>query len=84
MFAGLPGTQRPLDTRGGEEFSRRDNFLKLCLIISKYVQHIFPVGTKIFQGEASSTLGTDLWTSIQHKKQTFSCVLYAHSQFLCS
>jgi len=26
----------------------------------------------------------DLWTSIHHKKQTFSCVLYAHSQFLCS
>ena len=25
-----------------------------------------------------------LWTSIHHKNQTFSCVLYAHSQFLCS
>jgi len=29
-------------------------------------------------------LVTGLWTSIHHKKQTFSCVLYAHSQFLCS
>jgi len=27
---------------------------------------------------------TGLWTSIHHKKQTFSCVLNAHSQFLCS
>jgi len=26
---------------------------------------------------------TGLWTSIHHKIQTFSCVLYAHSQFLC-
>ena len=29
-------------------------------------------------------MGTDLWTSINHKKQTFSCVLYAHSQFSCN
>jgi len=42
------------------------------------------VGTKIFLGEASCPLGTDLSTSIHHKKQTFSCVLYEHSQFLCS
>jgi len=27
---------------------------------------------------------TGLWTSIHHKKQTFSCVLYAHSEFLCT
>jgi len=44
----------------------------------------FSVGTKFFLGEASPLLVTDLWTSIHHKKQTFSCVLYAHSQFLCS
>jgi len=25
-----------------------------------------------------------LWTSIHHKEQTFSCVRYPHSQFLCS
>jgi len=25
-----------------------------------------------------------LWTSIHYKKQKFSCILYAHSQFLCS
>ena len=53
-------------------------------MVSKYVQHNFPVGTKIFLGEASPLLGKDLWTSIHHKKQTFSCVLYVHSQFLCS
>ena len=52
-------------------------------MVSKYVQHNFPVGTKNSLGEASPLLGTDLWTSIHHKKQTFSGVLYAHSQFLC-
>jgi len=44
----------------------------------------FSWGEKIFLGEASPPLVTGLWTSLHHKKQTFSCVLYAHSQFLCS
>jgi len=40
-------------------------------------------------GENFSTGGyapsvTGLWTSIYHKKQTFSCVINAHSQFLSS
>ena len=38
----------------------------------------------IFLGEASPPLVTGLRTSIHHEKQTFSCVLYAHFQFLCS
>jgi len=29
-------------------------------------------------------LAMGLWTSIHHKNQTFSCVLYLHSQFLCN
>ena len=53
-------------------------------MVSKYVQHNFPVGTKFFLGRLRPLLGTDLWNSIHHKKQTFSFVLYAHSQFLCS
>ena len=34
----------------GEEksFLRGDSFLKLCPLVSKYVKHNFPVGTKIF------------------------------------
>jgi len=60
-----------------------DKFFKLCPILSKYVQHIFPVGTKIFLRGASPLLVTGLWTSIHHKRQKFSCVLYPHSQFLC-
>ena len=71
-------------TPGGEKsFLRGDSFLKLCPMVSKYVQHNFPVWTKIFLGGLRPLLGTDLWTSIHHKKQMFSCVLYAHSQFLC-
>ena len=53
-------------------------------MVSKYVQHNFPVGTKIFLVEASPPPGygpVDFYTS---QKQTFSCVLYATSQFLCS
>ena len=46
--------------------------------------NIFPVGTKIFLGEASSPSGYGPVDSIHHKKQTFSCVFYAHSQFLFS
>jgi len=42
------------------------------------------VWAKIFLGEASPLLVTRLWTSIHNKQQMFSCVLYAHSQFLCS
>ena len=43
----------------------------------------FSCGDENFSRETSPLLGTDLWTSTHHKKQTFSCVLYAHSQFLC-
>jgi len=69
---------------GRRVFQEGDKFFKLCPIVSKYVQHIFPVGAEIFLRGASPALVTGLWTSIHHKKQTFSCVLYAHSQFLCS
>ena len=72
--------------RGCEEFSKRgDKFFKLCPIVSKYVQHIVPGGAKIFLGEASP-----LWLRacgllcIIKNKRFLSCVLYAHSQFLCS
>ena len=43
-----------LGHRGGrKDFGEGDNFFKLRLIVSKYVQHIFPGETKIFLGEAS-------------------------------
>jgi len=72
-------------TPGGEKsFLRGDSFLKLCPMVSKYVQHNFPVGTKIFLWEASPPPGYGPVDFYNHKKQTFSCVLYAHSQFLCS
>ena len=49
-------------------------------MVSKYLQHNFPVGTKIFLGEPSSPLGTDLWTSIHHiKTNVFLCTLCAFS-----
>jgi len=50
----------------------------------KYTSNNFSCGGKNFLGEALLPPGYGLWTSIQHKKLTFSCVLYAHSQFLCS
>jgi len=52
-------------------------------MVSKHVQHIFPVRAKNFL-EGFAALVTGLWTSTHHKKQKFSCVLYPHSQFLCS
>jgi len=71
--------------QGGEEFSKRGKkIFKLCPILSKYVQHIFLVGAKIFLRGASPLLVTGLWTSIHHEKQKFSCVLHPHSQFLCT
>jgi len=51
---------------GAKSFLGAGQCLKLCLIVSKYVQHIFPVGTKIFLGEASSPPGygpVDFYTS---------------------
>jgi len=43
----------------------------------------FSCGEKFFLTRLRPLLVTGLWTSIHHKK-TFSCILYAHSQFLCS
>ena len=67
-----------LGTSGGgaKSFLRGGQIFKLCEIVSKYVQHIFPVGAKIFLRGFAPSLVTGLWTSIHHKKQTFSCVLY--------
>ena len=48
-----------------------------------YVQQFFLWGQKFSRGVFAPLLVTRLWTSIQHKKLTFSCILYAHSQFLC-
>jgi len=42
------------------------------------------MGTKISLKGASPLLVTGLWTSVHHKKQKFSCVLYPHSQFFCT
>ena len=47
--------------RGAAKSSGEKNF-KLCAIVSKYVQHIFPVGAKIFLRGASPALVTGLWT----------------------
>ena len=44
----------------------------------------FFLGSENFSRGGFVPLVTGLWTSIHHKKQTFSCVLYAHSQFLCN
>jgi len=49
-----------------------------------YVQQFFLWGQKFSRGVFAPLLVTRLWTSIQHKKLTFSCILYAHSQVLCS
>jgi len=47
--------QAQLGTMGwAKSFPRRDKFFKLCPIVSKYVQHIFPGEAKIFLGEVSS------------------------------
>ena len=56
-------------------------------MVSKYVQQNFPVGPKIFLGEVSPPPGyrpVDVFLCLVDVFQTFSCVLYAHSQFLCS
>jgi len=44
----------------------------------------FSWGGENFSRGGFAPLVTGLWTSIHHKKQTFSCALYTHSQFLCS
>jgi len=68
-------------TPGGEKsFLRGDSFLKLCPMVSKYVQHNFPVGTKIFLGEASPPPGygpVDFYAS--QKTNVFLCTLCAFS-----
>jgi len=55
--------QRPvtrLGRRRDEEFSEGEKIFKLCPIVSKYVQHIFPGEAKIFLGVASPPLFTGL------------------------
>jgi len=63
---GIRKTKRLLDfqarnqlgTPGGRRaFEKGDTFLELCPIVSKYVQHIFPVGTKMFVGETPRSSG---------------------------
>jgi len=77
MFAGLPGQYPVRDTRGGEELSKRGD---TCAMVSEYVQHNFPVGTKIFLGEPSPPPGcgpVDFYTS--QKTNVFLCTLCAFS-----
>jgi len=67
-------------TPGGEELSKRGQHFKLCPMVSKYVQHNFPVGTNIFLGEASPPLGygpVDFYTS--QNTNVFLCTLCAFS-----
>jgi len=72
-----------LRTPGRRVFYEGDKLFKLCPMVSKHIQHIFPVRAKNFLG-GFAALVTGLWTSMHQKKQKFSCVLYPHSQFLCS
>jgi len=44
----------------------------------------FSSGGKHFSKGGFAPSGYGPVTSIHHKKQKFSCVLYSHSQFLCS
>ena len=75
--------RKQFGTPGGEKsFLRGDSFLNHIQWFQN-TSTIFLWGRKFFQGRLRPLLGKDLWTSIDHKKQTFSCVLYAHSQFLC-
>jgi len=67
-------TSRPLTslghhTRGVKSFLRGGQIFKLCPIVSKYVQHIFPVGAKMFPREASPPLVTGLWPVDFHTSQ---------------
>ena len=68
-------------TPGGEKsFLRGDSFSKLCPMVSKYVQHNFLVGTKIFLGKTSPPPGygpVDFYTS--QKPNVFLYTLYAFS-----
>jgi len=67
-------------TPGGEKsFLRGDSFLKLCPMVSKYVQHKFPVGTKFFLGGfAPSWLRTCGLLYIT-KNKVFLCTICAFS-----
>jgi len=76
-------------TPGGEKsFLRGGSFLNHIQWFQNTSNRIFLWERKFFLGRLRPSWpvdsDTDLWTSIDHKKQTFSCVLYAHSQFLCS
>jgi len=63
--------------RGGQNFQTMSNSFKI-----RPTQ--FSCGGKIFLGRLRPPLVTGLWTSIHKKKKTFTCILYAHSQFLWS
>ena len=66
----------------GEEFSKRRTNFKLCAIDSKYVQHIFPVGAKIFLRGVSPPPGYgpfDFYTS--QKTNIFLGTLSALAKF---
>ena len=55
-----------LGTPGEKSVLRGGQFFKLCPIVSKYIQHIFAVGTKIFLGDAWPPPGygpVDFYTS---------------------
>jgi len=71
-------------TPGGRRaFEKGDTFFELCPIVSKYVQH-FSCGDENACRRDSPLSWLRAYGLLHHKQQTFSCVLYAHSQFLCS
>ena len=58
-------------TPGGEKSFLRGAVFKPYPMVSKYVQHNFPLGTKIFLGEASSPPGygpVDFYRSQKNKR----------------
>ena len=81
--------RKQLGTPGGEKsFLRGGQFFKLCPIVPKYVQHIFPVGTKIFLGDASPPPGYGPVDFTKHKRfhktQTFSQNTNVFLRTLCA
>ena len=82
-------TSRPVTsfghhTRGAKSFLKGGHIFLIMSNTFKIRPTRISCGGKNFSKGASPLLVTGLWTSIHHKKQKFACVLYPHSQFLCT
>ena len=55
LHCGRTQARNLLGTPGGKGFMRGGQIFKLCPIVSKHVQHIFPVGGKFFLGGFSQS-----------------------------